>query len=1029
MEAKLFSKKGIVITTIIHAIIALVVVGIGAWVTTSLLFGEETNLVRVMLGLGNISAFDKGIVERYNVTQQMNVDAINSVDALLYATNSLAVFDTHPDERKKPKDYSEYERDFGQAKIKYTLKDSRIIYPSGTKEEIKRIIVKNIIACEKIFKDKVYDNSKCFAIDTSKFGDVEITSEDIKEEFDNYYNDSECDQKCKNYIFDLAGYYGYNPLNWVFNPTNWDWDSGLVLKKGIPEVGICGDNAAVNEIHITTSKENCPTPPNSLTFGFAIEDFNLPQKISYSESAFVYGVEQWLNAYGDPEYILYYEKFPEGEEEYWKAGAYNIAVGTILTVEGIFLLIDVGTFGIFKLGRWVLAPLKAVLVPPLGRLIKLTINPLLKAAKGGISRLTPRLLRTTYSGMKKGLSGVLKALKTAKKLLAKAAAYPFRKLMARQLTKEMAEEAVVRTARKTVEGVLKRRLGIKAFNELSEEMIERITQQYIRAFKNTKIFLTESGEELIEKITKKLTKNARSILDGEFDMLFKEIDISSAVESSKKVWKAAGYDEATINSLRRNLEKNLKNQNALVRKLKNQIGEDGLEKILFSMKNDVAEVTGEAALRTPTRMIVQRYKSAARASDRLRATIAVDLTKEERQEVIEKILKEGVSALDNMNPRDASKFIIHTDTQRVVNGIFKNGDIVLDIAGKKFTAAQKAAATEAFDEAVKDLAIYETVKPAIMIERSFGAMTSWLNPIQKKRHIVAVAAAIAAIKIESMNAKFVSSGTNAFGLKRPYASPIDYDEMEHVKNEKQREDFFEHFGKPGYQGMIPEANRYWMSLTRDRSWWWFSQEPTRFHLVSPCKADILMRVSTCTCIGTPIPDTVGTSESWIKALFENQGVYETGKRDNQLLEQYPNIYPNGIQEHFDKTDSYEGNPSLFTLDENGYPIKQCNPSGKWFTFGEEPYPVKCIKFDPILDESTDPNYCYHGLSPGMDIAYVGLNFGFPIGLAIAGTASCVPPPLTPVAPICGALGGAIGGATGALTYAWLNTDHQWPHHS
>ena len=998
------SKKGVAFQTIIYAIITLVVVGVAGFVTNDILFGDS-NLVKNLLGFGDISAFDKDIVDRFDATKELNSDAVSSVNGLLYATNRLAAMDTHNEPGE--------DKDFGNVKVKETVYDRRTIFPSGTKQNIVRTIVKNIISCEQIFRDKAYDNTRCFAIDSSKFSSNIVTSKDIQDDFEVYYQSDECDASCKEYIFDLAGYYGYNPFNWVFNTENWDWDKGLIIKKGTELVSICGDNTAVNEIHITTNTDTCKIDTNEKSVGFVVENFNLPQQVNTDSY-----VEKWLNAFGDPKYNLYYEKFPEGEEEYWKADSYNVAVGTTLTVEGFFFLIDVGTFAI---GSKVLAPLKTALRVPMRRLLSATINPLLDVAKGGISKITPSFLRNTKSRLTRGLSGILGVFTNARTLLTDTISYPFRTLMAKQLTKEMAEESIEKTAKETVENALKRRLSKDTFAELGEETIEEMTEQYIKAWKNTKVIFDEVGDEMVDQASRHLTKNADDLLQSQMEQLFKEIDIDSVVAQSIKVWQDSGYDAATVKSLRRNLERNLNRQNALVRKLKTEIGEQGLEAVIFSLKNDAAQIAAEAALRTPTRAVIQKYKSAARASERLKIAITGDLTNEERQQVIEKIVKEGVNVLDNMDQRQVSQFLANTNTQDVVESVFRNKEIVWDLGGKKFTETQQQAAKEALDQALEGLPSIENFKFELQFKNAFSKTTQFLNPIENKRHIVAVAATIAALRVESMNAKFTSSGTNAFGFKIPFAAPVDYDELSHIKTKTQRGDFFENYGNPGYQGMLPEANRYWMSLTRDKNNWWWDQDPARMHLVSPCKADVYMRVSQCTCICKPIEDTVGTSETWLGALFENQGVYETGVPNSQLASDYPDKYIGGKINNFDGK-----NPTLFTLDENGNPIKQCNPSGEYFTFGEKEYKTECIKFDPVLDESLSQNYCYHGLSPAMGVANGYLNYALPTTLGIAAGAACSPTGVG--VPLCGAVGSALGGVVGSLTYAIINTDHQWPNH-
>ena len=855
------------------------------------------------------------------------------------------------------------------------------------------------------------------------FGDVTINEEDIKEAFDEYYEDLDCDEKCKEMIKDMEG--GF--LNW----KNWEWESGLVIKKGMQGVRVCGDNNNVNEIHVISEEGNddyCQVLEEDQSVGFVVENFYLPQGIDYSGNWATAGVERWLNAYGDPQYLLYYEQFPEGEEEYWKASSYNVAVGTILTVEGIFFVLDtipfLGKITKIGLGKVFRIP---IVSKALKKVLSVTINPIIKVVKGGMSKITPKFLLSLPGKIKKGMGALLDSLGGAGRILREMAEYPFRKIMLKELSEDVAQEAIERAAKETVENSIKRRVGKNAFAELAGETIEGAKKLYIRAFRNTRSFFSETGEEIFETGTSKLTTNAKSILDGEFDMLFKEVDISSAVESNVKAWGVKGYDTSTINSLRRNLENTLKEQNSVVKQLKNSLGDEGLDKVIYSMRNDLAEGVARSSLIAPTRYMVQKYQTAARASSRLNSIVTGDLTKEERQEIIEKRVKEGSTVLDNMDSREASKFIIHKDTKEIMERVFKEGDVVWDIGGKRFTAAEKEAAGKAFDEALEGLSITPKLKQAQLIKDAYSATANWLSPVQKKRHLVTIAAVMAAMKAESMQAKFTSSGTNAFGLKTPYLQVVDYDDeaANKIYSVKGKEDFFKNYGAPGYVGTIPEAEKYWMSLTRDKSWWWFDQDPVRFHLVSPCKADVLLRVSTCTCIGKPQEDTRGTSESWIGSLLEDEGVYETGTGNHYLSEKYHDIYPNGMVENFDGS-----NAMLFTVDEAGRPVKQCNPSGEWFTFGENEYRTRCIKFDPIMDSGLDQNYCYHGLNPLMSVANGVLNYGLPIGGSVGGVGICLASvALLPVAPLCGALGGAIGGVTGSLSYAYLNTAHQWPNHS
>ena len=85
-----------------------------------------------------------------------------------------------------------------------------------------------------------------------------------------------------------------------------------------------------------------------------VENFALPQKVAKSANPIIYTMQEWLSAYGDPEYILFYEKFHEDEARYWHAGAYRTGFLAILGTEAVFLGIDAVTLG---LGGKVLKPI------------------------------------------------------------------------------------------------------------------------------------------------------------------------------------------------------------------------------------------------------------------------------------------------------------------------------------------------------------------------------------------------------------------------------------------------------------------------------------------------------------------------------------------------------------------------------------------------------------------------------------------------------------------------------------------------
>ena len=172
------------------------------------------------------------------------------------------------------------------------------------------------------------------------------------------------------------------------------------------------------------------------------------------------------------------------------------------------------------------------------------------------------------------------------------------------------------------------------------------------------------------------------------------------------------------------------------------------------------------------------------------------------------------------------------------------------------------------------------------------------------------------------------------------------------------------------------------------------------------------------------PDALNLAKTpIIGSLFEYDAIYETGRNNPDLGETVKN---------FDSGTAYDGSPiqgrpSLYTLSDNNNIVKECYLEGVGdkikdiFGAGNEAYTNTCINVNPIMD-NTNPNYCYRGQSSMEMTAASGvLNLGLPLGAA----ALC-----TVVAPgigttICGTLGGILGG----ITYAYLQTNSMWPHHS
>ena len=1150
-------KKGfIVFETLMKGIIVLIVLGFGIKLIGSL----SSNPIQYLLGFGDIKKFDEGISERFEADSLENKDARASVNALLYAINKLAVYNQYEEGSltKRAPNPATDSKEFEGVKVEPTTFDQRVLKLKGKNtEEIAEQVAENILSCWRILEDKAFENTQCFAIDASEIPErdsrgnkITIKQSDVIGAFLKLREDDRrCDDPCKKRIGDMSGDWNfYNPISY-FNYRNFKWDPELEFGRDYikdpnevrvktgkkPVISICGDNQGVNQVHITTSAGllggKCKIPFIGQSFGFSIVGFSLPQRVSFSSNWGVDFVEGWMSAYGDPDYLIYYEKFPKGEEAYWHPSSYRIAVGTILAIEGGAIAAD---FLLPVLGRYVYRPLKVIISGGVSLVWDYVVKPILQSAftkgktfvgsllkkfpslangvtqrvKGFISNIAPNTFNSIATGMKSAYHAI------------------YRRALANNLVEDYLQVA----ADGTVRDVLKRRLG-KLFVKLDAKAIEAITDKYRVAIMAARDRIEGEGLQFTDDVTKKVSPRAKAIFEEEIDRAlgnikksdlslshFQEVDVEASVKSviqdidTGRGASAGLFDElAEIEQLfgpggkfvndPKGLQEWLKNEqfikevgetnrkfleagarraaeleNKVIRQRKvaaeqdnlifDALGDKGLRDVKSSLKEALKRDAEEGTLRFAGRFAAYRFRtnSVRRAIERLRQLATGDLSVEERKQILDEIVQGNEKALQNMQEADILRFFIHKQGNRhVVDDIFREGDYAWKQYGYasagEFRQEAAESLTKHIDELIKDYPFSERAKNALLVQQRLDKELAFLNPVKKKRHLVAVIAAIEATRLESNIAKFTSVGTNALGLKwgiappeelgekniAPYL-PRDYNTMdENAKLNWLEQNFFPNIGQDKrFTGLLPEVGTFYLALTKDRFVLWADQFPDRFHLVSPCYAAVYITVSRCTCFGKPTKDM---AVSW----FEDEEIFKSGEHNDRIGKKVDFTYKGLDQKRSDSDKRVyllEGeaqedivnqpgkdwrrpfNQMLYTLDEKNEPVKYCPDSG-YFTVDQEYHP-KCIKINPILDETKDQNYCYHGKSVPLSVASILLNFALPISASLGGGALCALPPgnpLVPFSPYCAIIGGAIGGTIGSFTYAYLSVGHQWPQHS
>ncbi|MEK6917060.1 MAG: hypothetical protein AABW92_04925, partial [Nanoarchaeota archaeon] len=223
-----------------------------------------------------------------------------------------------------------------------------------------------------------------------------------------------------------------------------------------------------------------------------ITNFNLPQTINQptgtgSGGKIVEFAEKWVNTYGDPEYVLYYEVFPKGEDTYWHPGAYTTDVLTIIGTEaGISILFDTVFLGLGKVMH----------ITGISKAISSTFKKIF--IESGEA--------TTATGIKKILFGMGEIFTTIKggieKIPARAVSF-----LIRTTSGKVTEKGLEITTKRVVSGVL---VGVsdKFSKELTKPVIKEVEETVARVF-------IESGENLFNRVTGKLEgKAATRVYDG-----------------------------------------------------------------------------------------------------------------------------------------------------------------------------------------------------------------------------------------------------------------------------------------------------------------------------------------------------------------------------------------------------------------------------------------------------------------------------------------------------------------------------------
>ena len=926
-------KRGMALQNVIVAVLTLMVVGIGAKMFVDL----SSEPVKHLLGIGNASAFDDAIVQRFNDTKHMNQDAIKSTTGFLFSINRLV----QSDKQILDVPWSEANKSFGNVKVIPTEHNLRPLYLGAGGQNPGRQLAKAMIDCWTIFADEANENKYCFVLDTTAL-ESQVTESDLISGFEYLKNeDTSCESACESKITDLLG-----ESWWPWDVENIHWEVGT-LSKSTENAIVCADNSWTNEVHIVDrfsgrcelgAVERAANPEQ-----IYMEGFSLPQEISKSSNPFIYTIDEAANAYGDPAYMLYYEQFPDAESKWWHAGSFWLdTLGVALFLVAIPVVAPIlGIGGAAAAGGTVVTGAAAA-----GGTAVAGGGIVAGALAGGAVGVAAGGTAAAGAAAAGGITAGGIAVATAKG----AALVGLTSLGVDTITSlgsGMSSAGAIMDNPKDLSGVNHEEIRNTVSRALINPEWAVRKELLLKDLGETVLeFIKEHKEELPEQDSIRIIRDSNTAIINLIADLSGELGEKFLTRTGKITPQGQELFIERIN--------------------KDLIQEKFNEKTTEKLAEKIKETIEESNTRAIHRSMITAYNIRRRAQTLLKESLSLRLTEESSKEVMKALIKEASDGLNALKPRDMTVIakgvndimpLVITDDGQIIFGEILNVE-----ADRESQKAARTIMAQRLDRIIdsegedlfKSLSVFRTVH-----ERLTRNSIKTGSDKVKARNLIAGAAVYYAMKLESSSGKIKPSGVNTVGLKAPFIGTAVYDDQ--IVEFLGREKLMENFGKDEvHVGLIPEVGEYYLSLTRDQHAYWFDQPPIRFHLVSPCYADMMMRVTRCDCGYSPDPDA---------------GLYQTGVAYPQLQEIYPEYYPDGVLPHFDGT-----NAMLFRIDENGRPVKDCTPSA-WYQF-DNLYKPKCIQVNPVIveDHPGEYNYCYHGNDP-LNKALYYTTTAFQVGLS------------------------------------------------
>lgn len=993
--------------------------------------GLSNPVVQVLLGFADEATLDDGTREKYNYLKDINVENVNSINALLFSINSIAHYNTNLKSKSEKEKFltnmfsEDQERVFGNQVVKYTFSNIEPVKIKKTDsiEIVTKKIIDYAVRCYYIFEDGGKSRTRCYALDMSQadFETTKITETYIEEQAELFMDSGYCDDKCKDTV---------NLLFIKGNGKRFDMTiTGSMDKK---EYYFCAEPGGLHASHTWTprvyltdsiSHHGCKIDKEEdEVLGFKVTNFHMKQDVGP-----VNYIEKFVTGYKPN--VLYYEMADKHITNDYEANLYK--------------------FDIWDAAKWeLIASAVFDFIPALKPVRTITGKILLKGSQEVsqeiIEETGQRFFKEWIENIGKNIEGakgigkVYGAIKGSFESIGdifkgtSEVTESFLKRALRGTTAETVEEAVEQAATRNF---VKNRFGKTSLSNLNRFFVS-----------NFKENLQELGEEELERVAQKVSKNYLSAL-GE-----------KLTKSQSRTLTQSELEDVMIKSLIEAKEEFIEeNQERLGRQgaeeaykeIEEGLFDQGSDKIMKELVQHDEIIQQEARL-ISNKLVEfhsRRFQRVLGKMDRTIERTLQDMTKEEKEILLKEIFDEDVQkTFGSMlsNKKDLQKFISNN---------YVDEDELLTL----FRSSEVDTLLRSVDNIPMNTQFYGALDNVYKIRSLQKNVVG--NPLLKKRHIFIFGLYFMHLMEESDAEIFHPVGINSFGYKTSLSSPAIFDDYYRQEwdystsdGKTKYNDYFLNYGYseiPGkkireeeidqdtgidyekelylserYTGTVPVIHDYFVALIKDKRKL-YGQAPERFYLISPCKADMNVKVEQIKCHGAPNEKREGIGTP-IGNFFAKDAIYETGSF-NPVLDETVN--------HFDGQ-----NAMLYQVDENGDIIKICPKQNVLEAVNpfEKVYAPTSITVDPVLDPSLEKNYCYQGLDEQQIAADAVFNWGIPIAAGIYFGGACEGVAIFGSAglgtPVCMFVGGASAGIAGTLGYIFYENviagqQFHWPYHS